>query len=237
MIPDRSQVIALALRIAGDPTGKAFDTGDQSAAFEMAYRRVRSAMVEAQVPRSEKVVTYTLPSGTTTLTPATAGITDMGEPGLLEERLSGSSDDYTEVEPRGVLPQFDAGSSLLYFEWREDAWQFIGATTDRQLRITYLESDAVPASGSVGLDGSLNLLATLTAAYMAPWQGSPELGEKLMRDALGENRDGHGGLMAEFISPMVRTMQRSHSVQPPAYDVRRNKYLFRRAYRPIQLNN
>jgi hypothetical protein len=216
-IPTVAEVQTGILKRLADPNGRVFTSSDTLEGFQEAHRRLKSRMLELQIPRSKKVVTYTLAAGTAELTPATAGITDFGDLIRLEERASGSSVHYMEMDgPVEELAQRFGGSSLGEFEWREDTFHFVAATTPRQLKITYFESSAPPSSGSIGIDDSFLFLATYGAAVIAPWKGYDERGDALMLQAVG--RDGKGGYLYDLVSPMVRSLP---GIQPAAYDLQR----------------
>lgn len=113
---------------------------------------------------------------------------------------------------RLVLPTVDI--NLRYFEWRGDAFRFIGSNTARQLRITYLSSGTAPTSGSVGVDGSLDFLATYTAAAAGAGRDRQDA-TRLYALALG-SREDPGGLLHRLVNPMVKAQQRVNR-QPQGY--------------------
>lgn len=217
MIATVGDAYTLTRAMLGDIPGKIYKTADLDVAFPMAWRMIKSEMLKAQVPRFKRVATYTLGANVTALSPATAGITDFGELVKIEERTPGSSEPYSPpLEKVDDLCQRPASTMLCEFEWREDQFQFVGSTAARELRITYYESDAAPVGTDTPLavDGVLNLVATLTAAIVAPWKGERDRGKELRVEALGPNVDGRGGLMQDFLAPMVRSLK---PLQFPAY--------------------
>lgn len=218
MVPSVADVKSAALEYLDDPAGSRFTSTIQTWGFEQAYLKLLEYMLLYEVQKQERVATYTLPANTTSLTPATAGISDFGELTRMEERLDGSSERYTQVVECDALPQRDAASILCDFEWRDDTWYFVGSTTARQLRISYLASGTPPTSGSVGIDGSKLVLALLAAAYMAPRKGDPELGRDLMKQALGPRFEEGvcGGSMWLMLAPMVKSRQ-SVPIAPKAF--------------------
>lgn len=206
MIPTVADVKLAALGFLDDDAGTRFSPTLQTWAFNLAYGTFIDCLLLNQVPHLERTALYTLPANIATLTPATASIADFGELDELEERLNGSAEKYTTVIERDELPQRDPLTILGDFAWQGGAFNFIGATTDRQLSIAYYASGTPPVSGTIGVDGSLQVLAKLTAAYLAPRKGDPELGATLMAEAVGERfRQGvMGGDAYRLIQPMVR---------------------------------
>jgi len=198
-----------ALEFLDDTAGSRFTAPIQTWAFSMAYLTLADLFVLYEIQKVKKVTTYTLPVSTASLTPATAGIADFGEVIQLEERLSGSSDRYSPVNQVDNLWQRDSSDNLMEFEWRDDTFYFVAASTARQLQITYYASGAVPATGSVGIDGVRLLLAKLTAAFAAPRKGDPELGKDLMTQAVGPRfHEGIvGGDARRLIGPMITAQQ------------------------------
>lgn len=211
-IPTVAEVYSLAQALVGDPTGKVFTTTVLNSAFPIAFRRVKSEMLKRQIPRSKIVATHTFAAGLTSLTPEDAGISNFGELIRMEERLSGSIDKWTQLDDVDDLSDREQDNKLGQFAWYGDTWNFVGATSSRELRITYFESGAAPTSGSVGIDDSLNALAYLTAVIMAPWKGYNERAMELKPEAESELKD--------LLMPMVRSLQRS-KIQAPAYSIER----------------
>jgi len=76
---------------------------------------------------------------------------------------------------RGRASFAAAGQQLIYWEWREDGLNFIGALNDTQIRIRYqaMPADVAGAASSVLMRNGQNTLALLTAALAAGARGSP----------------------------------------------------------------
>jgi len=132
-----------------------------------------------------------------------------------------SSDSWTEVIRVEELPDRDPSTQLSVYAWREDAFQFVGASQDVQLRITYLFNNEPPQSGSLVYSGILNPLATRTAALAAYGhnRGQGEA-DRLDIEARGRDRDGRDGLYYLFLSQKVRDMQKEplqRPVDPPEH--------------------
>lgn len=65
---------------------------------------------------------------------------DLIAPIALYERAqnSTSEDDWVKMTQKEWEPNLEPSSSLLYWTWREGEFKFVGATTDREVRIRYL---------------------------------------------------------------------------------------------------
>lgn len=195
--------------------GEVFTNTLMAPFFAIAYRRLIDEFLNWDIPTVEKIVYYTLPANTLTLTPATAGISDFGElvfGGLAELIPSGQFSSLEEVER---LPERQQGEQLLQFVWRQDSFQFIGSTNSIPLRITYNASGTVPPSGSVGIDNADNFLITYTAALVAPVRDRVSEGQRFMMLALGPDGTGRQtGFLFDLIQPMLKGEQRAISRRP-----------------------
>lgn len=227
MIPQVSDVFTRAranLDHSGGNVAPFTDAVLQEALAE-GYDILFAAFLEHQLPRIQNSTLYVLPANTTSLTPATASITDFGELIALEERLNGSTEKYTQLWEYGVnLPQIDAADQLRYFIWRLDTFYFLGATTARQLRLTYYASGTAPTTGTLGVDGSLVYFGNITAAIAGRRKGHDEW-KDLWKRAVGENYEkGYlGGDLWRLIQPMDRSTQRVR-IQPRAFSLSRGVY-------------
>jgi hypothetical protein len=122
----------------------------------------------------------------------TAGVTtltlpvDLIEPTFMTERLNGSSELYQEMRRVNNLPSRLASSSLLEWEWREEAINFVDATTSRQVKLRYLKSgDAITSANSlISIIDSDLYLAPMTAALAAKYIGENyDRGKELAEEA------------------------------------------------------
>ncbi len=205
MIPTVEQVKARAAFLLGDIAQRKFVDAKITPAFEMAYEELVSEMVKHQLPQRERVVVHPLIAGTTTLTPATAGISNFGELIRLRERPYGTSEEFVDVDPVDWLRQRTSQDRLAEFVWRGDTFYFTASSRAIDLEIAYSDSGSPPVSGTVGIDGSLNVLAALTASYAADPEGMWEVSAKQMKTAVGN--DGTGGFMHTLLKAQVRALQ------------------------------
>lgn len=217
MIPTVSQVVTKIQSLLGDDAGRVFDTALATDGYMEAYRYLRQAMIQDQIPAATKVVTWVFGAGLGSLTPADAGISDFGELIEIAERRAGTTDDWVPLlESEGLL-NGSSGSSLGIFEWREDTFYFYASTNTQELRIRYYDSGSPPLTGPVGIDGSFDFLTCYGAAQIGPSRGyDPNECLRLERKALGPRLDGSGGLLYSLLQPMVRSLQRVQQ-QPLPY--------------------
>src|SRR5438309_1792001 len=129
MVPTRGQVRTRFRSFGDDPNGATFTDAVFDEAFSEAYDVLFNAALNLQIPRLRNIISYTLPANTTSLSPAVAGISDFGDYEEIEERASGSSDNYTPLEARDQHRQRTPADRLLEFVYRMDTFYFIGATT------------------------------------------------------------------------------------------------------------
>lgn len=228
MIPTMDDVFALCRSHLADPDGEVYNNQQLLPFVQMAYQEMYEKMLNMGLSAPEMTATYTLPANTLSLTPATAGISNFGELQAegLSERLAGSTEKYIALREQEDLSQWDPIDRLRYFEWRNETFYFVGATTDRDLRIEYWASGSAPTSGSLGIDGCQLFMAARGAALACRLR-EPELSQTLNLDALGPQLNGNGGYLYTLTNPMLLAQQRTSSVRPrfrPAARFRREVY-------------
>lgn len=206
-IPTVEECIDDAQALLGDPSGVKFTDASCLFAFGRAYRELFAEMLSLEIPRIKNITTVTLTAGLTSLTPAAAGISDFGELIEVEERLSGSSEDFMPVEIVDKLQQGQSSDVLGEVVWRLDALYFIGATTERQLRITYYASGSPPTSGSVGVDDSRNYFGARIASIVGPPKGHLVDARELRAEA--------DMYLRALVDPMLKNMQTVKVQQSP----------------------
>lgn len=110
------------------------------------------------------------------------------------------------------------GGSLSVYAWNLDRFIFPGANVNRQLRLTYQLSDALPDDESlgVGIDGCLPFLKFRTAG-LALLNLAPQTAAQFNATALGGSLNGQdlNGFLGMLIRPQIRTSQRLPVVRPP----------------------
>lgn len=221
MIPTVAQIEARILSHLDDPNGMVFTSDVRLNAIAEAYDILWGELLKAEAPRITNITTYTLAALTTSLTPAVAGIADFGELMELEERLSGSSENYVHMYEIDKLPQREMRDVLADFTWQLDTFKFVGATTARQLRISYYASGVCPTTGSVGIDGTLVFFGNCASAIAGKRKGYEEWKELWVR-AVGDKYENGiiGGELFNLMQPIIRSKQRV-PLQPRAFTMTR----------------
>ena len=101
--------------------------------------------------------------------------TDLIEIQALYERLSGSAEDFQIMTRVEYLPPFtQLVESLIYWTWQGQIINFLGATTDRDVRINYISSKlptVTVTSTDIPLFNAVSFLAYRTAALSAEFIG------------------------------------------------------------------
>jgi hypothetical protein len=136
---------------------------------------------------NEVSVLTTVTAGTTSL----STITDIRIPLTLWERASGSSDTFTLMEETTWEPETDQSTELLYWSWREGAIVFLGATTNRQVKLKYIKTVEAPASynSTLVFPEADVFLAARTAAIAAALSGGNLERAKALNDDAKEAMD------------------------------------------------
>lgn len=161
-----------------DPSRTVFTYAKQLPMLNTAVRELNMALEQNNVSITNRVSTaITVDAGVVTIdfstTPALPN--DFVELRELWERLDGSDDDYVPMSRREFLPGFtEQTSSLVYFAWLNQQLKFIGATTDRQLRLDYIAlslAELDDETDDVRLINGRLFLAFRTAALCAEFIG------------------------------------------------------------------
>lgn len=179
--PTISQITTLARSILGDRSAQVFTDAMLLPFVQLKVMELNSVMRQFQLPDVKFIAApYTLPAGTTSLAPATAGWTNFGEISMLEERAAGSSEAYREMDLVEVLDQRAQSAALGQYTLNSGMFGFIGATGDRQLRLHYFMSTdglALVVGSTIAIDDSLPFLAhaTVAAAGLSAGHDGPEV--------------------------------------------------------------
>lgn len=124
-----------------------------------------------------------------------------------------SMDEFAPLDATNTIEQFQAVSTILpVYTWSDNAFRFVPATVDRQLRIVFWASgpDITATTQSVLVDDMRDILATLAGGYAARSRGATDKAQMLLSEALGpnQNEDSPDGLLLQKIRTAVRGMQR-----------------------------
>lgn len=232
MISTFAQVKTRVLNLLDDPNSATFTDAIVLPAVGEAIDALQGALVFYEIPKSKVVITYTVPALTTMVDPSTMGIADLGEVIELRERRAGSTDRYTHVDECDDLPQRPQVTALLNWEWRGDAFWFVGATEAREIWLSYFSTTEQPTAldaSSTGVDGALSFLSLYAAGVAGPRKGYDELAAAYMTRAVGSRYDQGiiGGALFYLCQPMVRSRQRVQ-VAPRSYSAIRRRLMPRR---------
>lgn len=111
----------------------------------------------------------TVPIGVTSLAANSLLPSDMLEPQRVDERLSGTTDLFTEMTPRQWEPQITQTDSLRYWIYRQQDIKFVGATTARDIIIYYKQAliDISSPSDQLNINHCKQFMVNKTAALAA----------------------------------------------------------------------
>jgi hypothetical protein len=132
--------------------------------FRAAYRDLILELELNDIPVTHKVsTTILLPAGTKSYT-----ITDIAEPEFLWERVPGTSeDDWVDMNECDALPMREPQPELLDWAWIGGVITFVGATTDREIKVEYNAISYLPTNVNdpIIIPFSESFLALKTAMY------------------------------------------------------------------------
>ena len=198
--------------------GSVFDDTTLQPFFGLAFEEMHGEMIRNQLPGVEVVDTATISASVVELDPFVTESWSVGEIKEVEERLDGSNEKYTPVRPVDKLSQRESANRLQVYEWRGEKMHFVAATTDRQIRVTFLSSGAAPTLGStvINIDDAQSFLAYRTAALAGRSKGHED--RTLDIEARGSDPDRRpGGALHRLLQPMVRSLQKD--------PIRRTRYI------------
>lgn len=136
---------------------------------------------------------------------------------------------FSEVQGQDLDLQGLDGQPTQYlgvYIWRDEQFNFIGATGTQQLRVTYWASGSPPVNDqtTIGIDDSIDFLACMTASTSARSLGFYDLAERLKADALGPDPGVMGGLLLDFVNLQIRQMQRDPQRRRLPFRDRRSRW-------------
>lgn len=238
MLPTRLQVKQRFYSLLDDPTGQVFNDnpgpGTPPApslfqnAFSEAYDVLFNAFLNQQVSAVENVIQGIIvpPSPIAfSLTPAQMGITDFADWEWIRERAAGSSDIFLDIWDEDNLTQRAPTDRLLETVWQNNAFQFVGCTTVRELQLKYVASGEAPTADStqIGIDSSLMFLSNYSAGTVGGNKGYEAMATKCMNFAVGPKfaLGSIGGELFRLIQPLVRARQKVQIASRPFTSRRR----------------
>lgn len=104
--------------------------------------------------------------------------TDLIEIRSLWERLNGTTDDFIPMDRLNYLPTIQQKTdALVFWTWQNQIIQFLGATTDRQVRLNYLGNTLgtiVDETSPISMINAVTFLEFRTAALCSMYIGENE---------------------------------------------------------------
>lgn len=181
-----SDVMDLAASVCNDTAKERFTYTAQLPYLKLAIAAIELKLINNQVDvNKEESAIIVLPVNTISLakTGSPALPADFKEPILLEERLSGSDELFQKMSKEEWEPETSQSESLNVWTYREGEVKLVGATTVRDLKISYYKTLAtITSENSVISDN--NLLAPLSFYQAA-----------LLSRYIGENYQRYNDIM------------------------------------------
>lgn len=224
MFPTRLKVKQLFWQLLDDPIGAVFTDVPTpttppgpslfQSGFSSSFDILYNTFLMQQVPRVELVVQGIIipPSPVPfSVSPAQMGITDFADWDWISERLAGSTDKFLDVADEDRLTQRAPTDRLLETVWQNNAFQFVGCTTPREIQMKYISSGEAPTldDTEIQIDGSLNFLANYAAGMFGGNKGYEEMAQRCRLFAVGRKWDDGqiGGELFRLTQPLVRSRQ------------------------------
>lgn len=161
-----------------DVNGRLFTNAVLIEPFKVAYDDLKEELYDYNIAvTSETSKALTINTGITDIGGPTGPALprDIIVPTRCWERLAGTSDDYSEMGQFRELPKTSMVSNdLMYWSYRNQYIQFIGASTDRDVKIDYIGdtlSLANAPEGVVNLIQAISFLAYRTGSLAADFIG------------------------------------------------------------------
>jgi hypothetical protein len=181
-----SDVLAEASALLNDPSQLTWTEASLFPYYKKAHKEIVIAYENNGSPILNEVSAITTVSaGSLTIT----SITDIRTPIALFERAPDTDDLFVPMLELSWEPETEQTTELRYWIWREAALKFLGATTDREVKVNYIKTVDVPVSvNSVVVIPEAELfLAARTAALAAALSG----GNFERASALAEDAEMH----------------------------------------------
>lgn len=151
---------------------------------------------------------HVIDANNVTLNGSTAGGT--GSTGTLINGGEESDNPFIPMHPVEVIPQDPPDYLNRWWTWKDDVFQFRGATGPTEVWIEYESSGDPPSSGSVGWDNCQNFMMYRTASLAAVPYDMPQSASEYKARAFGPSGepDGTGGELRAFVYPMLKEKQK-----------------------------
>lgn len=241
--PTRLQVKQLYWQLLDDPAASVFTdtpngtTGAVSvfqSGFSQAYDLLFNNALNQQVPAVEQVVSgIVIPPSPVpfSVTPAAMGLTSFADWEWISERQFGSTDKFLDLVDEDRLSQRAPTDRLIETVWQDQAFQFVGCTTVREIQIKYVSSGSAPTNDDavVRFDNSLNFLANYAAGVTGGQKGYDAIADRCRSFSVGPKFDlgSVGGELFRLLQPLVRSRQNVQAAHKP-YTTQRRSGTWRR---------
>jgi hypothetical protein len=189
--------------LLNDPSGHVYADDKLLPLMQKAYRELQLKMqLNGLAVMKEKSSVITVTAGTVFLGDAAGLPSDFVLPIDLQERASGSSEDWTPMEETDWEPDIDQTATLRFWNFREEQVKFVGATANREVLMKYQKglTRITAVTTPIQVIGAETFLASRTAAIAAIVLGeNPSRAEAINGDA--------GGALHDLISLLVKQNQ------------------------------
>ena len=204
-----TNIVTRAQAALGDQSGDFWVLANLLPFINTAYRSFDRAYRINSIPFARaRVVLTPFTAGTLKLDRTTSPLacpTDFLEPIEIWEKNVGDPDTGYGLMDRASdqLPDIAQGTSLNIWDWFQGSIYFLGATTDRTLRLDYQRGvvDLVSGTDALVLDDALDPVAYLAASEAANSVGQKALGDSLL--AKGTQ------MIDDLVTTEIKTMQRT----------------------------
>jgi hypothetical protein len=175
--------------LLNDPSGNIYPDDRLIPIMQKAYRELQTKLMlhGLSVLKEHTVLAaIPVPIGTTALGDGSGLPPDIVYPIEISERPQGSTQLFVTMLEQAWEPEAKPGTSLVYWNWREEEIKFLGATSDREVRIKYMKGlgRITSASSPITVNNATTWLASRTAAIAAFVLGSnPTRADGLNGDA------------------------------------------------------
>lgn len=198
--------LAEARGLLNDPSGAIYPDAPMIIVLNKVYKELQTKLSALGIATTKEVTSspITITAGTIELSDGANLPTDLLYPVLLKESAVGANTwtDMTELEWEPTIPR---SAYLNFWNWREEAIKFLGATSDRSVLIRYVKTlGSITATTSpILVLNSTQWIAQRSAAVAALTLGSnPTRANVLMLDL---NRPG--GIWDDLQSTLIKRTQ------------------------------
>lgn len=179
--------LAEAKVLLNDPSGNIYPDDKVLPLLQKAYAELQTKMMLNGLPvLKEQSTALTVVAGTLNLADGAGLPSDLVYPIELAERAQSSGAIYQQMDETDWEVDTPQSESLLYWNWREEEIKFLGATTNREVRIRYMKglTRITATTTPIAVNNATTFLAARCAAIAAFVLGSnPTRADGLNGDA------------------------------------------------------